>query len=360
MKEQLFNPDIDVTMPDEVLKKIQYLCYMIPKVEWSGILFYAIEGDIIDPENFKITLKDILPMDMGSSAYTEYELDHRYVDYLMDNPEALDWKMGHIHSHNTMNVFFSGTDMLELHDNSPNHNYYLSLIVNNFNDFCAKLSYVAETEIEEIEIKYSALNSNGDSYTVGIIPAKIQQKLLCIHDCNIITTVKQLTAEESFADKVAEIMKPKIPKVYNRNVGQPGNLPPTYSIPVKVLDDNPLSNPNLTEDRSDVEIFFMTLLNFTNVPSSDDTVDSLLDDIEALQVTAFDLASSIMTNFLPVYEKLFSDVASSEHYLSIIEETIDEVGHYEDVFPILKDVIPYLQEIRNKYLSNPEELVEND
>ena len=41
------------------------------------------------------------------------------------------WKVGHIHSHNVMRVFFSGTDMDELHDNAPSHNFYVSLIVNN-------------------------------------------------------------------------------------------------------------------------------------------------------------------------------------------------------------------------------------
>lgn len=51
------------------------------------------------------------------------------------NEHLEECRIGHIHSHNTMGVFFSGTDWGELEDNAPNHNYYLSLIVNNFMDF---------------------------------------------------------------------------------------------------------------------------------------------------------------------------------------------------------------------------------
>jgi hypothetical protein len=43
-----------------------------------------------------------------------------------------------------MNVFFSGTDMGELNDNSPKHNIYLSLIVNNYLDMTAKLAFIGK------------------------------------------------------------------------------------------------------------------------------------------------------------------------------------------------------------------------
>lgn len=82
-------------MPDSILNQIKFLCRSIPKEEWSGILFYTVDGSITHPESFEIELKDILPLDKGSGSFTSYDLDDRLIDYMMDNPDAQDWKIGH-------------------------------------------------------------------------------------------------------------------------------------------------------------------------------------------------------------------------------------------------------------------------
>jgi len=74
-----------MVMPQKVLNQIKWLCKEIPKVEWSGILFYTIEGSIKDPKNLVVHLQDILPMKKGTATYTEYELDDSVVEYMMDN-----------------------------------------------------------------------------------------------------------------------------------------------------------------------------------------------------------------------------------------------------------------------------------
>jgi hypothetical protein len=124
------------------------------KVEWSGILKYKVtEGSLDDPANMVIVASDFLLMDIQSPTYTEYDFesdDSKMLDFIMDC--SIDGsKYGHLHSHNSMRCFFSGTDMSELHDNAPNHNYYLSLIVNKEKDgntnWCAKVAYISE-EVE--------------------------------------------------------------------------------------------------------------------------------------------------------------------------------------------------------------------
>lgn len=360
MPLQEFNPDIEVKMPKSVYDQIEYLCSKISRVEWSGILFYSIEGDITDPKNFKIKLEDILPMDKGTSAYTEYELDGKFVDYMMDNPHAMEWKIGHIHSHNTMDVFFSGTDMSELNDNAPNHNYYLSLIVNNFMEFEAKVAYMAATTTESIEVEYKALNSAGEQYTVGIIPLKVDQKLLCVHDCKIIAPTRKLSTNDVFMKRVAEIMKPKTPKTGAVTVWDPVNkvwIPKEpvkqqqkeFDIPVKHLANNPLANPNLMEDNSDAEVFLMTLLNFTNPPDVGDTIDSLLEMIDGLQIQAFELATSVSANYNSVYEALFGEEADETHFQEMLDEVIEEAEHYVQAYPIIEDVTSHLKQIRNQF-----------
>ena len=56
-------------------------------------------------------------------------------------------------SHNNMAVFFSGVDNSELTDNAPNYNYYLSLIVNNKNEYCARIAFIGEIEGRTIKFK---------------------------------------------------------------------------------------------------------------------------------------------------------------------------------------------------------------
>lgn len=63
-----------------------------------------------------------------------------------------------------MNCFFSGTDSDELHDNAPNHNYYLSLIVNyqDHNSWVAEVAICAEQKIEgTVRRSTNYLNKDG-------------------------------------------------------------------------------------------------------------------------------------------------------------------------------------------------------
>jgi len=146
-----------------VKDQIKYLCAKIPNNEWSGALFYDVKGSIKDPENFSIELKEIFPMDIGSGAHTEYSPDEELATFMMDNPEFLPkpdgtgMKMGHIHSHNTMGVFFSAEDDSELNDNSSNHNYYLSVVTNNKLEFAIKIAFRGKVSV-------SGSDENGEPY----------------------------------------------------------------------------------------------------------------------------------------------------------------------------------------------------
>lgn len=151
------NWQVEVTVPKSVSDQIKYLCRAISKVEWSGILFYTYTGNIKD-KTLKINLEYILLMDKGSSGYTEYEFDSDVVKFLMSNPQYTDMNYGHIHSHNSMNVFFSGTDNQELVDNAGNYNFYLSVIVNNANDITGK---VAQEVTESGVLKTTYFDGDG-------------------------------------------------------------------------------------------------------------------------------------------------------------------------------------------------------
>jgi len=195
---------IKTVVPTDIYNKMKYLCQKISAVEWSGVLFYTVEGSIKDPENMVITMKNILPLDKGTSGYTEYVLDDRLTDFLMDNPDHLGYKIGHIHSHNTMAVFFSGTDMEELTENSESHNYYFSFIVNNKMEMTAKVGQMVTSENKSYT---KALDDNGEEYVTESLE---KSKHVIIYDCKIHNTYAPVQ-DEIFKANVEEIMKVKEP-----------------------------------------------------------------------------------------------------------------------------------------------------
>lgn len=122
--------------------------------EWSGIPIYSVNGSYADVENLSIEILDIVPMNIGSATYTEFNFNLAEDKYL---GEKLAWAMdnnlpyGCIHSHNSMTTFFSGTDTDDLHENSEKMDAYLSVIVNykhNLSDWCAKVGIFGEENIE--------------------------------------------------------------------------------------------------------------------------------------------------------------------------------------------------------------------
>lgn len=157
-------------IPQNVEAKIRHLCSLVHEVEWSGVLFYRYKGNF-DDGSFEATCVDIFVMDIGSSGYTEfkespdiisYRIDHDLLD--SDVQEAL------IHSHNTFNAFFSGTDINTLTEEGSNSNHFLSLIVNNEGSYVARVTRKVTTErklnthIVYTDTKY--YNSYGDNKIV--------------------------------------------------------------------------------------------------------------------------------------------------------------------------------------------------
>ena len=197
-----------------LLDQIDHLHDVVGGIEWSGILVFKIlEGSIEDHKNLVIEVDEILPMDVGTSGYTEYEISPESDDYTFDNVSRVmmddDLKIGHIHTHHTMPTFFSGTDTQELHDNAPNHNYYLSLIVN-FKDpdsWMAKIAFIGEDEIK------STIVSKYKGTTGGIVESTREvtntRKVLYTIDMEIEAEEYELDVTEEFYARVEELNKDK-------------------------------------------------------------------------------------------------------------------------------------------------------
>lgn len=128
-----------LVIPTDVENKIRYLCNKIPQVEWSGTLFYTYSGSF-EEGTLEIRCVDIFPMDIGSQAYTEFDMSPDVIAYMTDHPELLNCQMGLIHSHNNMATFFSGTDTATLREEGNDRNHFVSLIVNNAGTYTAAIT----------------------------------------------------------------------------------------------------------------------------------------------------------------------------------------------------------------------------
>nr|DAR32474.1 MAG TPA: MPN family protein [Bacteriophage sp.] len=134
---------------EQLEKKIRFLCKKIWKDEWSGVLFYKVEGDFEDTENpLVIRCIDLYQMDEGTSTFTDFYMSADVAGYVVDHPElaAGGVYQGLIHSHNTMSTFFSGTDTNTLLKEGMDMPHFVSLIVNNAGKYSAAITRHAYSE----------------------------------------------------------------------------------------------------------------------------------------------------------------------------------------------------------------------
>jgi predicted DNA-binding protein len=135
-----------VIITRNLVDEIEYLHQQYPNKEWAGSLIYSFVGDLKDYNKMVITCKRLILCGLGDAASAEWD-PASHAEYIYEQvPELLDstdeeMQRGYIHTHHNMGVFFSGTDMAELHDNTKNYPMYLSLIVNNKLEMVAKLCY---------------------------------------------------------------------------------------------------------------------------------------------------------------------------------------------------------------------------
>ena len=148
----------NMVVTEKVENKIRYICQQLPTVEWSGVLFYTTQGSFKD-NNLKVICQDIYLMDVGSAAYTEFNISPEVISYMTENPELLDYQSGLIHSHNQMATFFSGTDVATLKEEGTDRNHFVSLIVNNEGTYTAAITRkISITRNVDEEIQYDSFN----------------------------------------------------------------------------------------------------------------------------------------------------------------------------------------------------------
>lgn len=246
-------------IPAEVERKIRFTCQKVWNTEWSGTLFFTHEGSF-ENNDLVIRCVDIYIMDIGTQAYTEFDMNPDVISYMCENPELLDCQMGLIHSHNNMSTFFSGTDTATLKEEGRDRNNFVSLIVNNAGTYTAAITrrvkskqvkesvsyeffgdgekqdtkeYVSDAD--EIEWFYLKIEKEGENYSFPDMAARLEE-------------IKQAKAEKAKKAQTPTYQgdyKPVIANSYGTKAG-PANL-------VKKEADKPkVVQPTLFDDADDL------------------------------------------------------------------------------------------------------------
>ena len=238
-----------LNIPSDVEAKIRHLCSKVFNTEWSGNLFYKMTGTFAD-NNIEITCVDILPMDIGSSAYTEFEMSPEVATYMVENPELLDCKMGLIHSHQSFGTFFSGTDTATLQSEGKHRNHFLSLIVNNAGVYTAAIT---RKKIVKQDIKIVEEFEETDFNPIAQATSSNQVESAVVEYFMLDINIQKSEYQQSLDDKLDAIRKAKTPVVtsypgnfnygtgYKPNVQVPNNAAPYYADPAfrEVIDSFP-------------------------------------------------------------------------------------------------------------------------
>lgn len=176
----------NLIIPERVEFKIREWCKLNPTTEWSGTLFYIIEGDFQN-KNIKFIIKDFYVMDIGTSGYTNYKETPEICSYMMDY-DLLDCKTGLIHSHNNMKAFFSGTDQGTLAEEGNRTTHYLSLVVNNEGSYVARVTRKITEMVSGVKhikyLSYDGINIEYDEEVTTTETTKVEYFDLnvCIED----------------------------------------------------------------------------------------------------------------------------------------------------------------------------------
>jgi len=230
-KTLLSNAKPKLIISQNVIDEIKYLNSQNENNEWSGVLWYTIEGDVNDVSTLVCTAKAIHLMDIGTSGFTKFKYDSSVMAFLDSKIEELgldemetweNWKHGHCHSHHNMSPTPSPTDGEEIEDNIKNHPAYLTLITNNSLKMTAILSTF--TSIQVVTLTKST-DFKGQPYEKRYIESFDEG--LVKHEVDI--EFEKVIVNDSFKNRCADLIEKKKDPLPNIAVYKNGIYSGIYS-----------------------------------------------------------------------------------------------------------------------------------
>lgn len=340
-------------IPAEVERKIRFTCQKVWSTEWSGTLFFTHEGSF-ENNDLVIRCVDIYIMDIGTQAYTEFDMNPDVIAYMTEHSELLDCQMGLIHSHNNMSTFFSGTDTATLKEEGRDRNNFVSLIVNNVGSYTAAITrrikskqvmesvsyeffgdgekqdtkkYVSDAD--EIEWFYLKIEKEGENYSFPDMAARLEE----------IKKAKAEKAKKAQAPAYSSGYKPVIANSYGTKAG-PANLVNKEDSKPKVtqptlfdnvddlsFDDNySLPYGQVTLDKVTLKSLVLQLITGSIIISNDSKIDitKWAKSMPALYEKRFGKGEEGMENF-----KIWADTYTEYLTWYVTDEKLEELGFDE-------------------------------
>ena len=340
-------------IPAEVERKIRFTCQKVWNTEWSGTLFFTHEGSF-ENNDLVIRCVDIYIMDIGTQAYTEFDMNPDVIAYMTEHSELLDCQMGLIHSHNNMSTFFSGTDTATLKEEGRDRNNFVSLIVNNAGSYTAAITrrikskqvmesvsyeffgdgekqdtkkYVSDAD--EIEWFYLKIEKEGENYSFPDMAARLEE----------IKQAKEEKAKKAQAPAYPSGYKPVIANSYGTKAG-PANLVNKEDSKPKVaqptlfdnmddlsFDDNySLPYGQVTLDKVTLKSLVLQLITGSIIISNDSKIDitKWAKSMPALYEKRFGKGEEGMENF-----KIWADTYTEYLTWYVTDKKLEELGFDE-------------------------------
>ena len=340
-------------IPAEVERKIRFTCQKVWNTEWSGTLFFTHEGSF-ENNDLVIRCVDIYIMDIGTQAYTEFDMNPDVIAYMTEHSELLDCQMGLIHSHNNMSTFFSGTDTATLKEEGRDRNNFVSLIVNNAGTYTAAITrrikskqvmesvsyeffgdgekhdtkeYVSDAD--EIEWFYLKIEKEDENYSFPDMAARLEE----------IKQAKAEKAKKAQTPVYSSGYKPVIANSYGTKVG-PANLVKKEDSKPEVVQPTLFDNANdlpfeegydipygqVTFDRATLKSLVLQLITGSIIISNDSKIDitKWTKSMPALYEKRFGKGKEGMKNF-----KMWADTYTEYLTWYVTDEKLEELGFDE-------------------------------
>ena len=333
-------------IPAEVERKIRFACQKVWSTEWSGTLFFTHEGSF-ENNDLVIRCVDIYIMDIGTQAYTEFDMNPDVIAYMTEHSELLDCQLGLIHSHAGFQTFFSGTDTATLKEEGRDRNNFVSLIVNNAGSYTAAITrrikskqvmesvsyeffgdgekqdtkkYVSDAD--EIEWFYLKIEKEGESYSFPDMAARLEE-------------IKQAKAEKA---KKAQIpaysgnsygIKAGPANLVRKEIDKPKVVQPTLFDDVDDLsfdDDYSIPYGQVTFDKATLKSLVLQLITGSIILSNDSKIDIFkwAKSMSALYEKRFGKGEEGMENF-----KMWADTYTDYLTWYVTDEKLEELGFDE-------------------------------
>ena len=337
-------------LPPEIISQITYLHSHCGSKEWSGLLLYdVIKGNPSKPKDFELEAKHIFLMDIGTAGATDYETDGDIVDLYDQIPEALEQKLGHIHTHHSGSAYFSGVDTGELQDNVDKYNYYLSFVVNFNGNYAAKVAFLSDMHTT------SKMNFINDA---GVLKHFKQSK---VEKHMVIIDMRIMYAELGgfFSDRLEAIVKkndakPKSGFQYGAGYGgyqQPG--PHNNMAGFGATGQRAIGSKIIPDKMTSWEIEKLTknILMFDNELKTESNVYAVLHQIAKSDDAEMDLYYDYLLNHIDdVLDAYFDDVLlGDDERVIVIKEVLLCIKKFEGL-PLLSELINNLEETFEQFM----------